>query len=144
MSKQKVPDALRIQLADISKHRCEYCLSPEAFSTQPFEVDHILAFSLGGESKLTNLAYSCRGCNSHKFNKNKALDEITDSIVPIFNPREQVWQEHFAWDENPLFLIGLTPTGRATIDMLQMNRPKLIELRGLLLDIHKHPPALMT
>lgn len=142
MGKQRIPNELRAHLAVLSGNRCEYCLSPEAFSTQPFEVDHILAISLGGLSKLSNLAYCCRGCNSHKFNKDKALDEITGLIVPIFNPREQSWQEHFAWDNDPCFMIGLTSTGRATIDALNLNRPKLIELRGLLLDIHKHPPEI--
>ncbi|MBK9015406.1 MAG: HNH endonuclease [Saprospiraceae bacterium] len=142
MSRRKIPDDIKAQLAVLSNHRCEYCLSPEAFSTQAFEIDHILAMSLGGDTVLQNLAYCCRGCNSHKFNKFKALDELTGMVVPIFNPREQTWKEHFAWDADPLYVIGLTPCGRATIDALKLNRPKLIELRELLLDIHRHPPEL--
>ncbi|MCU0348393.1 MAG: HNH endonuclease [Saprospiraceae bacterium] len=131
---------LKTELAKIAHRRCEYCLSPEAFSTQPFELDHIIPESLGGEPLLQNLAYACRGCNSHKFNKTTAVDAITGLTTDLFNPRTQAWSEHFAWDTDPLYLIGLTPTGRATIDALQLNRPKLIELRGLLLEIHRHPP----
>lgn len=139
MSRTKIPDGIKAQLAVLSSNRCEYCLSPEAFSTQAFEIDHVLALSLDGETVLKNLA---RGCNSHKFNKINALDGLTGLVVPIFNPRVQTWKEHFAWDADPLYVIGLTPCGRATIDALKLNRPKLIELRELLLDIHRHPPEL--
>ncbi len=133
---------LKTELAKLAHFRCEYCLSPAAFSTQSFELDHIIPESHGGLTVLENAANCCRGCNSHKYNKTTAIDEVTGLTVSLFNPRKQKWQEHFAWDTDPLHLIGLTPTGRATIDALQLNRPKLIELRANLQEIHRHPPVL--
>jgi 5-methylcytosine-specific restriction endonuclease McrA len=83
-------EILKAELANLAHHRCEYCLSPEAFSTQSFELDHIVPESLGGETLLENSAYSCRGCNAHKFNKTTGVDEITGLFVDLFNPRQQI------------------------------------------------------
>jgi hypothetical protein len=48
--------------------------------------------------------------------------------------------DHFAWSDDFLLIVGLTATGRATIDALQLNRPELFKLRGALLLIGEHPP----
>ncbi len=37
-------------------------------------------------------------------------------------------------------MIGLTPTGRATIEALHLNRPALQSLREVLYTVGKHPP----
>ena len=50
-----------------------------------------------------------------KSNKTHALDPATGIEVPLFHPRRDDWHEHFAWSPDHLYLIGLTPTGRATI-----------------------------
>jgi hypothetical protein len=50
------------------------------------------------------------------------------------------WHEHFAWNTDQLYLIGLTPTGRATISELDLNREGVIRLRFLLLLNREHPP----
>jgi hypothetical protein len=42
-------------------------------------------------------------------------------MVLLFNPRKQVWLEHFTWDDGFTHVIGLTATGRATIAPLRMN-----------------------
>jgi hypothetical protein len=39
-------------------------------------------------------------------------------------------------------MIGLTPTGRATVEVLQMNRAGLVNMRQVLYLIGKHPPQL--
>ncbi len=124
-----------------AKHRCEYCLSPEKFSPQDFEVEHIEPESRGGQTVLKNLALICRGCNGHKYNKTSGLDPLTWELVPLFNPRKHTWAEHFAWDADPAYLLGLTPTGRASIEVLKLIRPKLIRPRGLLMRISEHPPV---
>ncbi len=137
---------IRIELKELAKQRagcrCEYCLSTDKYSTQDFESEHIVPVSKRGKTILENIAYACRGCNNHKFNKIRALDFITGKIVPLFNPRKHRWQEHFAWDSDPLYMVGLTPIGRATIDALQLNRPKLLSTRGNLLKVREHPPVL--
>ncbi len=59
----------------------------------------------------------------------------------LFNPRLQLWQDHFRWNEEYTEIIGLTPTGRATVRSLRMNRPGVMNIRGALFAIGKHPPA---
>jgi hypothetical protein len=63
--------------------------------------------------------------------------------VPLFHPRLQQWSEHFTWSEDGKRIIGLTPTGRATVETLRMNREELVNLRELLIAVGKHPPESM-
>ncbi len=81
--------------------RCEYCLSPVWISSQPFNADHIIPLSKGGKTELNNLAFSC-GCNGCKGKRIHALDPKTNRLVPLFNPRQQKWSEHFAWSDDGL------------------------------------------
>lgn len=120
--------------------RCEYCLCPASFSPFTFHVDHIFPFGKGGKTHLDNLAFSC-GSNSFKTNRTHARDPQTGKTVPLFHPRLQKWPEHFAWSEDAVQIIGITSTGRATVDALRMNRDELISLRELLLSAGKHPPT---
>lgn len=140
MARKKISEQLRGKVAERAKFRCEYCQTTMEMSTQRFEIEHVQPNSKGGETRYENLALSCRGCNSHKFIKTKGFDKITQTTVSLFNPREDNWETHFAWDKDPLFLIGLTAIGRATIESLQLNRPQLISVRNLLRKAHLHPP----
>jgi hypothetical protein len=57
----------------------------------------------------------------------------TTDHAPLFNPRTQVWSDHFEWSmQSPVVLSGKTPTGRATIVALQMNHPDVLVVRTLL------------
>jgi hypothetical protein len=87
-----------------------------------------------------NLALSCQTCNNHKYNKTEGFDLKTGHIAPLFHPRRQVWREHFAWSKDATQIIGLTPTGRVTALMLDVNRESLVNLRGALHKMGKHPP----
>ncbi|MCI0694070.1 HNH endonuclease [candidate division KSB1 bacterium] len=122
--------------------RCEYCQSMADYATETFAVEHIMPVSRGGTSELDNLALSCSGCNGHKYNKTEALDPTDGKLVPLFNPRQQKWQTHFGWSDDFTRIIGLTATGRATVEALQMNRPGLVNMRRLLYLIRQHPPKL--
>ena len=59
--------------------------------------------------------------------------------ITIFNPRKQRWAEHFVWSDDFTLLVGLTPTGRATVATLQMNQQKMVNLRRLLGLAGLHP-----
>jgi hypothetical protein len=72
-----------------------------------------------GVTELDNLALSCLTCNLRKGSDVASFDPITDSLTPLFNPRTQVWSEHFRLDEDRI--IGLTPEGRTTVEFLQLN-----------------------
>jgi hypothetical protein len=61
-------------------------------------------------------------------------------MVLLFNPRTQIWEEHFSWTDDFTTIVGLTPTGRATVKALNMNRQESINLRKILYVFGEHPP----
>jgi HNH endonuclease len=120
---------------------CEYCLSQEAYSPDPFSVDHIVPIAAGGQDLANNLALACQGCNNYKHVKTYALDPLTLKEVALFHPRRDDWHEHFTWTDDFAELIGLTPSSRATIAELRLNRENVVNLRRALAEIGKHPPT---
>lgn len=131
---------LKNQVAERARFICEYCLSQERFSPDPFTIEHIVPKSKGGKDQLQNLAYSCQGCNSFKYNHVEALDPGTGKIASLFNPRTHFWSDHFTWNENCSLLIGISPIGRTTVNRLKLNRQGVINLRLILYKSDLHPP----
>ena len=119
---------------------CEYCRSQERFAMQRFSVEHIVPLSLGGMTTLDNLALACQGCNNHKYTKTEGHDPISGDIESLYHPRRQRWGEHFAWDEDCNFIIGLTSIGRTTVETLCLNREGLVNMRRVLYVMGMHPP----
>ncbi|MEW6208233.1 MAG: HNH endonuclease signature motif containing protein [Acidobacteriota bacterium] len=138
MSSDRPSPKLRHLVAERAQWRCEYCLSPSAYSMQSLEADHIIPISKGGRNTADNLALSC-GCNRFKSNKTHARDPRTGKLAPLFNPRRQEWSKHFEWSADSLSIIGRTATGRATVEELNLNRRQLINLRRALIAIGEHP-----
>lgn len=124
-----------------AKGYCEYCLSPMAFAPDPFATEHIFPQSRGGETTLNNLALSCQGCNGHKHSKIEAVDPLTAKIVSFYHPRQHQWSDHFAWSDDFMYLVGLSATGRATIEALQVNREGVVNFRQVLLISGQHLPG---
>ena len=141
MRRDYITKSNRDKIKNRADNRCEYCKSPASYATQSFVIEHIIPISKNGNSKLENLAWSCGGCNSFKYNKVEAFDALSQQSVPIFNPRLQNWNDHFNWSEDFFNIVGKTATGRATIQALKMNRTGLINLRTLLKLDGKHPPT---
>lgn len=112
-----------------ARHACEYCRAPEIVFNLPFEVEHIIPQSLGGETSEENLALSCRSCNLYKSNYISAADELTQAHVHLFNPRREVWSEHFSVIEETGEIKGLTACGRATVARLRLNSKAQLEAR---------------
>jgi hypothetical protein len=115
-------------------------LAPDEFACAPFACEHVLPRSLGAGDSLEELAWSCPACDSHKSDKTRGRDPVTDRVVPLFNPRTQEWKRHFRWSEDGLPVIGRTAAGRATERALYLNRRELVNLRYLLSKIGRHPP----
>jgi hypothetical protein len=130
---------LRRAVEQRAKGQCEYCRSPTRYSTQIFSLEHIIPRSQGGDTSLDNLALACQGCNNHKSNRTKSSDPVTNRPDDLFHPRTERWREHFIWDARFERIIGLTATGRATVEALQLNRPELVNLRRLLYAAGEHP-----
>jgi HNH endonuclease len=135
----KVSKPTRTFVAVRAKWCCEYCLSQERFSPQHFTLDHFDPSSKGGSNEPENLVYACQGCNGSKHNRIGIFDQVTNDFVPFFNPRKQVWAEHFAWSDDYTRIIGITAIGRVTVLGLQMNRQILIDLRAFLYRLGEHP-----
>jgi hypothetical protein len=95
------------------------------------EIEHLIPTALGGRTVEENLWLSCRRCNSNKGTRTLATDLVTQSETPLFNPRSQVWSEHFAWSPDGTALVGKTPVGRATIEALGINDPLIVVARAL-------------
>jgi len=75
-----------------------------------------------------------------KSNKTEFFDAAIDKTFRLFNPRVDVWSEHFAWTSDFAEIVGLTAIGRATIKALNLNREGLVNQRRMLHKYGKHPP----
>ncbi len=131
---------VRRQIEARANSRCEYCRSPVNYAVQSFECEHIQPLALGGQTTLDNLAFACGGCNRCKAMRVTGIDPDGGHVVPLYNPRQQRWQDHFAWNDDFTLVLGLTATGRATVQILRLNRPGVVNLRRLLVLIGEHPP----
>jgi HNH endonuclease len=132
MHRRKFTNSEKIFIQKRAHHCCEYCKFPLAYSHDSFHIEHIIPLVLGGSNEFLNLALACDGCNSLKWRYTSGLDAITGEIVALFDPRQNDWKEHFRWEDNYSTIIGQTETGRATVDLLQLNREGLINIRKAL------------
>jgi len=103
-------------------------------------IDHIIPRSMGGGGNRTNLAASCYRCNEFKGVRINAIDPLTEVLVSLFHPRQQIWTENFAWTEEGIIIAGLTPTGRATVNALKLNNKYVVESRRIWVAENWHPP----
>jgi hypothetical protein len=140
MPRRYITIAEERQILERANRLCEYCQSPMEYSAQPFAIEHIIPIAEGGKTCLENLAFSCGGCNGHKYTKVQALDLVSGEVVPLYNPRQQNWQEHFVWSDNFFEVVGVTAIARATINALQLNRSGVVNIRRLLFIAGLHPP----
>ena len=97
-----------------------------------FHIEHITARQHGGDDDSSNLALACPDCNAHKGPNLTSIDPASGHVVTLFNPRQDIWSEHFAF-EGPM-IIGQTPTGRATVQLLYMNEDARVEMRSRIRD----------
>ncbi len=140
MTRPHISKALRKSIAAEAGHRCGYCLTPQSFTAMPMHVEHIIPLSAGGASDESNLWLACPLCNGHKGAQTHGVDPVTGQNASIFNPRQQQWEEHFYWSEDGVKIIGLTPTGRVTVLLLQLNNEYLTQARRRWVAVGWHPP----
>ncbi|HKH49606.1 MAG TPA: HNH endonuclease [Thermoanaerobaculia bacterium] len=106
-----VKGRLREQVLRRAGWTCEYCRFLERYSPDPLSVEHIVPRSQGGSE-----------------------------VVPLFHPRRQRWRDHFAWSLDAARVVGITSTGRATVELLRLNREGLVNMRQVLRKEGIHPP----
>ena len=102
-----------------------------------FEMEHIISEKHGGTTTLDNLALACPRCNRAKGTDLGSIDPETKQLTPFFNPRTQLWFDHFALEDAKI--MPLTPEGRVTVSILQFNHPDRLEERKGLLEINQYP-----
>jgi hypothetical protein len=124
--------ALERLVRERSGSRCEYCRLPQIGSRAPFEIDHITPRKHHGRSVAGNLALSCVYCNAVKGPNLAGLDPAAGKLTRLYHPRLHKWTHHFRFHGS--VLVGRTAIGRTTIDVLKMNRPEIVALRGILID----------
>ena len=136
--KAYISDRLRNLVLVRAHFRCEYCLlHQDDEPVYPHEIDHIIAEKHLGETLNHNLAYACFYCNRFKGSDLTSIDPLTNQITLLFNPRTQIWAEHFALD-GPM-IVPLTDVGRTTVRLFQMNRPRIIQRRTYLIQLGRYP-----
>lgn len=141
MSRTYIPEAMRQRIAETARYRCGYCQTLQVVVGYPLHIEHIIPEAVGGPSTEDNLWLACSVCNNYKGVQTQAIDPVTQTTVPLFNPRTQVWADHFVWSKTGTEVIGLTPTGRATVLALQLNNPFRIHSRERWVSVGWHPPG---
>ncbi len=129
--RRTVPADLRRFVLERAAGRCEYCRFPQAAALLPFEVEHVLALKHGGETIAANLALSCFFCNRYKGSDIASLDPETGLLTAFFNPRLDLWEEHFRMEGAEL--MPLTATGRVTVRILRFNDVARVAERQVLI-----------
>jgi len=130
-------ESLRHEIAVRAEFRCEYCLVRQAVSFYRFHIEHIKSRKHGGLTILENLAYSCPECNAHKGTDVGTFAEDDKLLVRFFNPRTDIWLEHFELDDAGIF--GITEIGKATEKILRFNDPERLIYRRQLTRLGQYP-----
>lgn len=133
-----VSASLRRQVILRAGRLCEYCLTPDGVSFYAHEIDHIIAEKHGGASDSENLAFACWRCNRHKGSDLTSIDPDTGGVVSLFNPRTQLWSDHFRIDGARI--LPVTAEGRVSATLLQFNQPARIVERLGMIEKGQYPP----
>ena len=132
-----VSAALRRLVAARANYRCEYCLIHEENTFFGCEVDHVISLKHGGATAEDNLAYACMVCNRRKGSDLGSVLRRTGELVRFFNPRTDVWENHFKLDGARIR--PLTEVGEVTARILVFNGEERILEREELISLERYP-----
>lgn len=110
---------------------CAYCSMTEVEAQAiRFVIDHFLAKSKRPdlEKAYDNLMWCCDNCNTLK-GDDWPDDVLTAAGFDLFRPDLHHAEDHFALEGQRV--VDRTPTGRLTIELLDLNREQLRRLRDL-------------
>ena len=136
-----ISDKLKNKIRRQAKNRCGYCLTPQEIISMAFEMEHLRPIADGGTDEEENLWLACRNCNGFKHAKTHAVDPQTNTKTSIFNPRKQIWSEHFEFGEDKTEIIGKTICGRATVIALRLNYEQAVTARIIWVKFGLYPPV---
>src|SRR5947209_5981536 len=78
---------------------CEYCGVAIDDTYFGGEIDHVRSRKHGGSDEIANLALACQPCNRAKGTDLASIDDLTQKLTPLFNPRINNWSDHFALEQ---------------------------------------------
>jgi hypothetical protein len=125
----EIDEVSRRLVIERAGRRCEYCLIHEESAGFPHQIDHIVSRKHGGSSGIGNLAYACVLCNRYKGTDVASLDS-SGQPVRFFDPRRDIWDEHFKL--NGAVIQPLTLEGEVTARVLRLNAGERVIERTLL------------
>ena len=140
MITSRISAALRREVRERAGGRCEYCLLAESESFFPHEIDHLISQKHDGETATANLALACVDWKKFKGSDIASLDKLTGQLVALFNPRTQLWADHFCLQGGEI--VPLTSVGRVTERMLRLNLSDRVKKRESLIALGTYPPAI--
>lgn len=138
---RKFPPETHLFVCERASYLCEYRHTSEFWQAVRFTLDHVLPVAAGGEDIEENLALACFHCNRRKADKQSAVDAETGETIPIFNPRQHNWADHFIWSADGLRILPQTAIGRVTISLLELNRERILFIRAADASVDRHPPT---
>jgi hypothetical protein len=141
MTETSIPASLRRRVLAEARGQCAYCHSLTAITGAKSVIDHIVPDAAGGPTEFQNLCLACHACNAFKHARLEAQDPVTGEAVPLFHPRRQRWNDHLRWSLDGTMIVGITPTGRATVEALNMNHLLIVEARRRWVAVGWHPPV---
>jgi len=125
--------ATRRLVRERAQERCEYCRLHQRNSELLHHIEHVIARQHGGSDDVDNLALACHRCNLHKGPNLSGIDPDTGTTESLFHPRRDRWPEHFTF--RGAHIDGLSPVGRATVNVLALNDLRRLELRQELIEL---------
>ena len=151
MNPKDITVVVRRRVRKAARDRCGYCLNPQRYVRfahrrlrltvmGALEIEHIIPRARGGRNDESNLWLSCSLCNRYKGTQTKGRDPVSGAVVALFNPHTQKWFNHFQWSIDGTHIIGLTQTGRATVEALKLNNEVAVEVRRNWVLAGWHPP----
>lgn len=132
-----IPKALKTEVSRRADYRCEYCRLSEFLSYFSFHFEHIRPIKHDGETNLENLALSCPDCNFSKGSDLGTYLGIEEDFVRFFNPRIDIWQEHFDLDQGRI--LGISDIGRATEKIFKFNSSERLIFRQEFIALGLYP-----
>jgi len=123
-----VPHPKHDQVRQRFDGRCGYCGVSEIDAGGELTVDHYQPLAAGGDESLDNLVYACIRCNQYKGDFWPTEADLAGGLRALHPCRDHV-QEHIEEDACSGSLRARTRTGQFHLDLLQLNRPALIQHR---------------
>lgn len=139
MSVTYIPMEMRQFVVERAEGLCEYCLIAEEDTFFGCQLDHIISEKHGGPTIADNLANCCLCCNQAKGSDVGSIDWDTGEFVRFYNPRSDVWAQHFRLVE--VSIVPLTKIGRVTSRILAFNRADRVMERLVLQKFKRYPTS---